>query len=419
MSGHSRGRKSSRAKSRSKGRAKAQVRAAPDDGSRDPDPPQFQRPAEDTEEAQVQASAGGGGSKAAAPAPLLQLSVRDQDACRLLLDCGLALRARAAGDRAVAATRPGPGRATSFSERLATDTVFVGTVGTVARPKNGRRAGTRRGPSGKKVPGKSCSSAGRAPQAAAGGKPKKGAAGECTPVSAGEERKMVETRSGLGPLVTEGNMDKLETVQLKLETMNAQADRAYLRLSRRFGQLRLYYLECRNVFIRSIPGFWGQAFQNHPQLSSFLSSLDKEVLSYLSSLEVEEAGLARLGYKIKFYFDRNPYFQNKVLVKEYGCAPSGQVISRSTPIQWLPGHDLYSISQGNPEKNRSFFGWFVNHSSIESDKIVEIINEELWPNPVQYYLMSEGARGEKAKEGRPGPAKQPVETPAPRVKPSN
>uniref|UniRef100_A0A2K5Y511 TSPY like 5 n=1 Tax=Mandrillus leucophaeus TaxID=9568 RepID=A0A2K5Y511_MANLE len=213
----------------------------------------------------------------------------------------------------------------------------------------------------------------------------------------------------------QGSMDTLENVQLKLENMNAQADRAYLRLSRKFGQLRLQHLERRNHLIQNIPGFWGQAFQNHPQLASFLNSQEKEVLSYLNSLEVEELGLARLGYKIKFYFDRNPYFQNKVLIKEYGCGPSGQVVSRSTPIQWLPGHDLQSLSQGNPENNRSFFGWFSNHSSIESDKIVEIINEELWPNPLQFYLLSEGARVEKGKEkeGRQGPGKQPVETTQP------
>lgn len=250
----------------------------------------------------------------------------------------------------------------------------------------------------------------------AGGKPKKGPAAEAASVPVGEE-KVENVRSG--PPATEGSMDTLENVQLKLETMNAQADRAYLRLSRKFGQLRLHHLERRNLLIQNIPGFWGQAFQNHPQLSSFLNNQDKEVLSFLNSLEVEELGLARLGYKIKFYFGRNPYFQNKVLIKEYGCGPSGQVVSRSTPIQWLPGHDLQTLSQGNPDNSRSFFGWFSNHSSIESDKIVEIINEELWPNPLQYYLMSEGARAEKGKEGRPGPARPPGETPEPGVNKSN
>lgn len=408
MSGRSRGRKSSRAKSRGKGRAKARIRAAPDDTPHDPDGPQFQRLEEETTAAQVQAGAGWGGLETAAPAPPFQPG--EEAACWLPLDCGLALRARAAGDRGLGEPRPG-------SERLATDTVFVGTVGTVGRPKNGPRVGNRRGPAGKKTP-ETCSTVGKGPQAVAGGKPKKGTSAECASAPVAEENE-AEKDAGSGPLATDGSMDTLETVQLKLETMNAQADRAYLRLSRKFGQLRLHHLERRNLLIQNIPGFWGQAFQNHPQLSSFLNNQDKEVLSYLNSLEVEELGLARLGYKIKFYFGRNPYFQNKVLIKEYGCGPSGQVVSRSTPIQWLPGHDLQPLSQGNPDNSRSFFGWFSNHSSIESDKIVEIINEELWPNPLQYYLMSEGARAEKGKEGRQVPARQPVETPEPRVNKSN
>ena len=413
MSGRSKGRRSSRAKGRGKSRAKGRVRAAPDDAPRDPDPPECQRLGEETQAAQVQASAVLGGPEGAAPAPPRRPG--EEAACRLPLDCGLALRARAAGTCGQAVTRPCPVKATSFPERLVSDTVFVGTVGTVARPRNGPRVGSRRGPAAKKAPD-TCSAVGRGSAALAGGKPKKGAAAEAAPVPVGEEK--VEN-AGSGPPATEGSMDTLENVQLKLETMNAQADRAYLRLSRKFGQLRLHHLERRNLLIQNIPGFWGQAFQNHPQLSSFLNNQDKEVLSFLNSLEVEELGLARLGYKIKFYFGRNPYFQNKVLIKEYGCGPSGQVVSRSTPIQWLPGHDLQTLSQGNPDNSRSFFGWFSNHSSIESDKIVEIINEELWPNPLQYYLMSEGARAEKGKEGRPGPVRPPGETPEPGVNKSN
>lgn len=407
MSGRSRGRKSSRAKGRGKGRAKGRARAAPDHAPRAPDPPdpphppQGQRLGEEPPAAQVQAGAGWGGLESAA----LQLPGPGEDASRLPLDCGLALRA--AGERGQAASRLGLGKATSLSERLAADTVFVGTVGTVGRLRNGPRVRNLRGQAGKKAPG------GKGPQATAGGKPKRDPAGEGASVPEEEEQK---AEKDAGTPATDGSMDTLETVQQKLETMNAQADRAYLRLSRKFGQLRLHHLERRNVLIQSVPGFWGQALQNHPQLSSFLNSKDKEVLSYLNSLEVEELGLARLGYKIKFYFERNPYFQNKVLIKEYGCGPSGQVVSRSTPIQWLPGQDLQSLSQGSPDNSPSFFGWFSNHTSIESDKIVEIINEELWPNPLQYYLMSEGARAEKGKEGRQGAAKQPVETPEPGAK---
>lgn len=406
MSGRSRGRRSSRAKGRGKGRARARVRAAEDDSWRDAKSPEDPQLEEDDAAEQVQAGAAQGGSGAA--------ELGDDAARRLPLDCGLALRARAAGERGLAAPDPDLERAASLAERLTSDTEFVGTVGALARLRRGSRLGNRR------VPGRKASdirsAAGRGPQATVSGKPKMGSAGPCVAVPVGEERKVAEKHAGSGSSVTVGSMDTLETVQLKLETMNAQADRAYLRLSRKFGQLRLHHLERRNLLIQSIPGFWGQAFQNHPQLSSFLNTKDKEVLTYLNRLEVEELGLARLGYKIKFYFSRNPFFQNKVLVKEYGCGPSGQVVSRSAPIQWLPGHDLQSLSKENPENNGSFFGWFSNHGSIESDKIVEIINEDLWPNPLQYYLISEEARGETGKEERPGPAKQPPEMVEPRVK---
>lgn len=60
------------------------------------------------------------------------------------------------------------------------------------------------------------------------------------------------------------------------------------------------------------------------------------------------------------------------------------------------------MTQENPEENGSFFGWFVKHISIDSNKIVENINEELWPKSPQYYLLRERACGQKAKEGRAG-----------------
>lgn len=145
---------------RGKGRAKARVRATPDHVPRDPDSPQCQRLGEETQAAQVQAGAGWGGPESAAPAPSRRLG--EEGDCRLPLDCGLALRARAAGDRGYPADRPSLGNATFLSERLAADTVFVGTVGTVGRLKNASRVGNRRGPTGKKAP-ETCSAVARLP----------------------------------------------------------------------------------------------------------------------------------------------------------------------------------------------------------------------------------------------------------------
>ncbi|KAM6216093.1 testis-specific Y-encoded-like protein 5 [Rhynchocyon petersi] len=408
MSGRSKGRRGSHAKSRGRGRGRARgrARAAPDDARGGPAPPPCPQLREETPaaaQAQVQAGAGVGGLETAAAAPPPPPPA-GEGACPPPLACGLELWAQAVGGCEPAAPRRAPARASSLAERLGRDETLLRPAVTVPRPKNAPRVGNRRGGVRKKA-SEASGAAGRAPQAAAKAKE----ADECSSSSPKEEEEE-DDDEGPGPQADEGSMGTLESVQHKLETMNAQADRSYLRLSRKFGQLRLHHLERRNRLIQDIPGFWGRAFQNHPQLSTFLSVKDKEVLRYLNNLEVEELGLARLGYKIKFYFDRNPYFQNRVLIKEYGCGPSNRVVSHTTPIQWLPGHDLQSMCQGNSENSGSFFRWFSNHIPIESDKVVEIINEELWPNPLQYYLMSEGAGGEKRKQVNRGSSRQAVKS---------
>lgn len=169
MSGRSRGRRSSRAKSRGKGRARARVRAPAEDAWHDGKPPQSPQPEEDSAAAQVQAGAASGGAEPAEP--------REEAACRLPLDCGLALRARAVGERGLAAPDPDLERATSLAERLTSDTSFVGTVGALAKLRRGSRIGNRRVPARKAPDARSA--AGRGPQATVSGKPKMGSAGPC------------------------------------------------------------------------------------------------------------------------------------------------------------------------------------------------------------------------------------------------
>ncbi|XP_006900423.1 PREDICTED: testis-specific Y-encoded-like protein 5 [Elephantulus edwardii] len=397
MSGRNRGRKTPHTKTRGRGRARAGARPAHHAAACPLAPPQCPRLHQDTPAAQVQAGAGVGGLETSTPAT--PLGPGEEGACRLPLDCGLEPLAEGGGQ----VVRPS--KAAALMERLGRDTPIVRTVGGVARPRSGPRGANRRGVVRKKGPGTGgAAAAGRGSQVNAVGKVKKER--ERAAVSAGEAKKE-ERSAGPGPEAIAASEDSLQVVQLKLDSMNAQADRSYLRLARKFGRLRLQHMERRNRLIQGIPGFWARVLQNHPQLSAFLSSQDKELLTYLNNLEVEELGLARLGYRIRFYFGLNPYFQNRMLMKEYGCGASGQVVSRSTPIQWLPGHDLQALTQRH---GRSFLGWFSNHIAIQSDKIVAIINEELWPNPLQYYRMDEGAGEEKGKQVRQDPAKQQVES---------
>ncbi|XP_049628568.1 testis-specific Y-encoded-like protein 1 [Suncus etruscus] len=216
-------------------------------------------------------------------------------------------------------------------------------------------------------------------------------------------------RARFPPLLPpELRMNPLEAIQLELDTVNAQADRAFQHLEHKYGRMRRHYLERRNYIIQNIPGFWGAAFRHHPQLAPLIRAQDADMLRYVSNLEVKELRPPRAGCKFKFFFRRNPYFRNRLLVKEYEVRASGRVVSLSTPIVWRRGREPQSFIRRDQDPVCSFFTWFSDHSQPESDQIAEVIKEDLWPNPLQYYL-SRGGVG----RARRRPIREPVEIPRP------
>ncbi|KAI1890218.1 hypothetical protein AGOR_G00151410 [Albula goreensis] len=181
---------------------------------------------------------------------------------------------------------------------------------------------------------------------------------------------------------------QLARLQMQLETLERRGVRQHQRLELRLTQQRRPHLEQRSAVIRDIPGFWVTALLNHPQLSSHIDENDEDALSYMTNLEIENSGL---GYKIGFHFRRNPYFQNSVIVKERHLAVGGSALSFSNPILWHRGQNLTARGRLVKGPNtfhpyQSFFTWFSDHSSPERDQIAEILKNDLYRNPLRYYL---------------------------------
>jgi template-activating factor I len=73
---------------------------------------------------------------------------------------------------------------------------------------------------------------------------------------------------------------------------------------------------------------------NHPQIRVLLNTEEEDCLHHLMQLEVEEFEDIKSGYRINFHFEENPYFDNKVLVKTFHLASSGDPTCTSTDIVW-------------------------------------------------------------------------------------
>ncbi|GLV43187.1 Set [Carabus blaptoides fortunei] len=154
----------------------------------------------------------------------------------------------------------------------------------------------------------------------------------------------------------------------------------------------------REEAIYQIPNFWLTALLNHPEISSLLAESEEEYLIHLSRLEVQVYENNDEGFKIIFYFKENPYFENSLLIKEYyHVIIDGKSTCQisSTPIMWKEGQDI-SLKL---KERKSFFLWLTSHEYGTNDiDIAQVIKDDLWMNPLHYYLLSDNELEENSEE---------------------
>ncbi|KAF7209323.1 testis specific protein Y-linked [Nothobranchius furzeri] len=181
----------------------------------------------------------------------------------------------------------------------------------------------------------------------------------------------------------------LAQVQMRLEAFEKKSARLYQRLEQKINRQRRPHLDQRSSITKTIPGFWVTALLNHPHLSAHIDETDEDALSYMTDLEVESFKNSKLGYRIRFHFRRNPYFQNNIIMKELHLGMGGSPKSFSNPILWHRGHNLTANSE--PRKSsrgvyETFFSWFSDHSSPGQDDVAQILKDDLYRDPLRYYL---------------------------------
>lgn len=209
---------------------------------------------------------------------------------------------------------------------------------------------------------------------------------------------------------TQSALEEIDTCQNEIDGLNEKASDEILKVEQKYNKLRKPYFDKRNEIISRIPKFWLTAFINHPQLSTIIEEDEEDALKFLNKLQVEEYEDIKSGFKIKFFFETNPYFENSELVKEYQLDSKGDPTSVSTDIKWKEGYDLTAraaqraaVAKGAQRKRkletRTFFTWYTDNEDPSNDDVGEIIKDDLWPNPLQYFLVPDlEVEGEESEE---------------------
>ncbi|XP_057661650.1 protein SET [Diorhabda carinulata] len=207
---------------------------------------------------------------------------------------------------------------------------------------------------------------------------------------------------------TQKALEEIDVCQNEIDSINEKSSEEILKIEQKYNRLRKPFYEKRNNLISNIPNFWITAIMNHPDLSALLDETEEDCLHHLTKLEVDEFDDIKSGYWIKFYFEENPYFENSVITKEYHL-DSATPTSESTQIIWKEGCSLaQNVEANKPGKKRrhepakTFFSWFNDNVDPYTDDIAEIIKDDLWLNPLQYYLVpdveGDGENGVDAEE---------------------
>jgi len=210
---------------------------------------------------------------------------------------------------------------------------------------------------------------------------------------------------------TQKRLYELDAEQNNVDLLNHKERQELLKIDQKYSKLMRPYLDKRNEIIRRVPKFWLTTFINHPHMSTVIEEEEEDCLQYLNKLDVVEYEDITTGFSINLYFDDNPYFENEMIAKEFPMTLNRQPGKRSscTPILWKEGFDLAAkatqriaaaAAKGEKKEIRTFFSWFCANGDPVEDDIAEVIKVDMWPNPLQYFLvpdveMENGAEGDQ------------------------
>ncbi|KAH8296682.1 hypothetical protein KR054_009765, partial [Drosophila jambulina] len=194
-------------------------------------------------------------------------------------------------------------------------------------------------------------------------------------------------------------LKQLIQCQRDIDKINLMTSDEILRVEEQFEELRKPLYKKRGEAIKLAPNFWGTTFANHSGLVGYMG---EEGLRLIRTLEVENLEKIRMGYRIHLHFDENPYFENKVLTKEFrfGNSKDGKwITSTSTPIQWKEGKNLLLAQQDDSSSlYRTFFDWFSDNTNPNFDHMGDFIRDDIWVNPLRYYCTEPEENNNKDKQ---------------------
>jgi len=170
-------------------------------------------------------------------------------------------------------------------------------------------------------------------------------------------------------------LDQLLRIQESLGALDKACALEQIQIQRKFDTQKTPLIETRREALDCIPGFWGKAIMNHPDVKT--RSGDSEILNFLEDVHLIDNEDDNGSHTISLRWgERNIFFPEKQIKRVVKIGNDDVENVTNSQISWAPGK--------KPEKG-SFFDFFSTDLTDECD-FGEILRRDLWINPYPYFM---------------------------------
>ena len=182
----------------------------------------------------------------------------------------------------------------------------------------------------------------------------------------------------------------LDSAQIEFDALNEKASEEILEVEKRFNVLRKPVLDKRRELTQRVKSFWPTALMNHPQLSTFIADAEEPLIGAIADITVEDFADIKSGFIIRVAFLPNDYLESEFIEKQHFLGDNPHVTVSS--VRWkrsvldVVAQNKHPVSADQ----QTFFEWLTDAGTDPTiDEVGEIIKDDLWTNPVQYFLLPE------------------------------
>ncbi|ETK96625.1 hypothetical protein F441_00765 [Phytophthora nicotianae CJ01A1] len=186
-------------------------------------------------------------------------------------------------------------------------------------------------------------------------------------------------------------LESVKQVEEELEKVNVEQAKEILVIETKYNAKKRPTYVKRNKLLAEIPHFWKQVFVNHPLVGNYLTEEDEMLMDFLQTFDITFVGDDG-SFKMELTFQENDYFSPTTVWKQVKFSEDGEEVEvTASELTWKDKAEMTEESEKFP-----FFQWFV---STDGDQdVAEIIKEEIWKNPVPFYMMDEDEEESEGEE---------------------